>query len=192
MELCTKHDAAKNNLKYKECLTTMWKTIRATRCSDPILMLACRHKCLQSNTSHMSSSLIECRPPEGPTQEAILLTDTMVMDMAEGNSPTPITNTSLAPTANSNHPTGPPDITALIAASIQQAILQVFKPIQNQLDNLKANQDYLHAKMEDKTNAVNSWGSTAESHANNRPYKEYTKEDHTKAAKKQAEIEQCY
>jgi hypothetical protein len=156
MELHAKQEAAKNDLEHEERLTSARKTasVRVACCPDPISTTGHQHKWSQSISSQASDSEIECGPPEGPTQEAILLADTTAMDIAEGNSSTPVANATLAPTVQPTPSGSITDIAVLIVASIQQAVQAAFQPIQNQLDDLKANQDYLHAKMDDD----NMWG----------------------------------
>jgi hypothetical protein len=148
MELRAKREALKNDLEHEERVTR--KTTRAAKRPDPISTTARRPRRSQSSTSVVSSPSIECGPPEGPTQEAILLADTTAMDVVEGNSPTPTADVPLAPTGpaipvpTSSGPPAPTDIAALIAASVQQAVMQAFRPLQEQLDDLRANQEYLY------------------------------------------------
>jgi hypothetical protein len=80
------------------------------------------------------------------------------MDVAEGNSPTPVANAPLAPLAQPMPGGSTTDLAALIVASVQQAVQAALQPIQNQLDNLQNNQEYLHTK----TDGDNKWGQSAE------------------------------
>ena len=94
------------------------------------------------------------------------------MNIAEGNSPTLKADIALVPTGSpslSSRPPMPTDLATLIAASIQQAVQQAFQLLQHQLDDLKANQDYLHSHMKQD----NTWGRGK----NDNYVPEYTKAD---------------